>query len=156
MKYGFKRFEEREFDYLYQTKKECFKWYVEKVFGEWNEEIQIEFFRDEITRRPDAVKVITYKGKSIGLFTNYVDDENNSFIELFYIDKKYRGRGIGTEILKEQLEKDRINSRDTILRVFKDNPARFLYQKVGFEIYKETETHYEMIRRIKKEGRENG
>ena len=151
MKYGFKRFEEKEFDYLYQTKKECFKWYVEKVFGEWNEEIQIEFFRDEMTRRPDAVNVITYQGETIGLFTNYVDNENKSFIELFYIDKKYRGKGIGTEILKEQLEEDKINLRDTILRVFKDNPARFLYQKVGFEIYEETETHYKMIRKIKKE-----
>lgn len=156
MKYGFKKFEEKDFDYLYQTKKECFKWYVEKVFGEWNEEIQIKFFRDEMTRRPDAVKVITHNGNPMGIFTNYIDNENNSFIELFYIDKKYRGRGIGTEILKEQLEEDRINLRDTILRVFKDNPARFLYQKLGFEIYEETETHYNMIHKIKKEGMENG
>jgi hypothetical protein len=27
------------------------------------------------------------------------------------------------------------------LQVFKENPARFLYQKVGFEIYEETTSH---------------
>ena len=35
------------------------------------------------------------------------------------------------------------------LQVFKENPARFLYKKVGFEIYDETKTHYKMIRKLK-------
>lgn len=38
------------------------------------------------------------------------------------------------------------NNRNTILQVFKENPARFLYQNVGFEIYEETTSHYKMRR----------
>jgi len=32
----------------------------------------------------------------------------------------------------------------TILQVFKDNPAKSLYEKLGFKVYGETETHYQM------------
>ena len=41
------------------------------------------------------------------------------------------------------------NNRNTILQVFKENPARFLYKKVGFEVYEETQTHYKMRRKVK-------
>ena len=145
--YNFKKYEEKDFDYLYKTKKDCFKWYVEKLYGDWDDEIQIKFFKDEINI--ENTNVITYKNNTIGIFTNYIGDNNESVIGLFYIDKKYQGKGIGTEILEEQLIKDKKNKRDTILKVYKKNPARFLYQKVGFETYDETSTHYLMKRKFK-------
>lgn len=40
---------------------------------------------------------------------------------------------------------------DTVLQVFKENPAKKLYEKTGFEVYDETKTHYKMIRKIKGE-----
>ena len=86
-------------------------------------------------------------------FTNIFNvNDNFAVITSFYIDKKYQGKGIGKEILKEQLKIDETNKRNTILQVFKENPARFLYKKVGFEIYDETKTHYKMIRKLKIRG----
>ena len=142
--YNFKEYAEEYFEYLYQTKKECFKWYVEKCYGEWKDDFQIKFFKDFIEKDKENIKLIEYKNKVIGLFTNSIDENNESVIGLLYIDKKYQGKGIGTQILEEQLQKDKANGRNTILRVFKENPARFLYQRVGFEIYGETEFHYLM------------
>ena len=63
----------------------------------------------------------------------------------------YKRQGIGTQILKEQLLADKKSNIDTVLQVFKENPAKKLYEKVGFEVYDETDTHYKMIRRIKEE-----
>ena len=146
--YKFKGFEPREFNYLYEIKKDCFKWYVEKIYGEWNDGVQIQFFKDEIGKHLENVKVITYNGEAIGLFINYINENNNRFIELFFIDKKHQGKGIGTDILEKQLEQDKKDKIDTLLQVFKENPARFLYQRVGFQIYEETETHYKMIRKV--------
>ena len=40
-----------------------------------------------------------------------------SHIALLFVDKKYQGRGIGKEILKEQLKTDENNKRNTILPV---------------------------------------
>ena len=54
-------------------------------------------------------------------------------------------------ILKEQLLVDKKSNVDTVLQVFKENPAKKLYEKVGFEVYDETDTHYKMIKKIKEE-----
>ena len=32
----------------------------------------------------------------------------------------------------------------TILQVFKDNSAKHLYERLGFKVYGENETHYQM------------
>ena len=147
--YNFKTYEEKYFEYLYQTKKECFKWYVEKCYGEWKDDFQIKFFKDEMEKMKEKVQMITYANDIIGLFINTINEANESVIGLLYIDKKYQRKGIGTQILAEQLQKDKNNGRNTILRVFKENPARFLYQKLGFEIYGETEFHY-LMRHVQK------
>ena len=45
---------------------------------------------------------------------------------------------------EEQLKKNHSKGIRTILQVFKDNPAKSLYEKLGFKVYGETETHYQM------------
>lgn len=104
----FEEYKDEYFNKLYEMKKDNFKWYVEKLYG-WDEEKQVEFFRNEIKEHRKDINVI-------------------------------------------KLENDK---RDTILQVFKENPARFLYKKVGFKTYEETKTHYKMRRSYKesKDGR---
>ena len=43
--------------------------------------------------------------------------------------KKYRGEGIGKQLMHKALE---LSEGDVALHVEPDNPARFLYEKVGF------------------------
>ena len=50
----------------------------------------------------DVINFIKLGNEIIGIFTNYIDENNESVISLFYIDKKYQNRGIGTDILKKQ------------------------------------------------------
>ena len=57
---------------------------------------------------------------------------------------KYQHRGIGSKILEEQLKENKEKGIRTILQVFKDNPAKKLYERLGFKVYGETETHYQM------------
>jgi [ribosomal protein S18]-alanine N-acetyltransferase len=45
------------------------------------------------------------------------------------IHQKARGKGIGKELMKKAIEH---SEGDIALHVEKDNPARFLYEKVGF------------------------
>ena len=148
MKYYFEKYKEEYFKVLYEMKKDNFKWYVEKIYG-WDEEIQTQFQKDFIEEHRNDINVIKVDNEIIGVFTNYINENDESEISLFYIDKKYQRQGIGTEILQKQLEIDRNNNRNTILQVFKENPARFLYKKVGFEVYEETQTHYKMRRKVK-------
>ena len=150
MEYKLESYNDEYFETLYEMKKDNFKWYVEKIYG-WDEKIQVEFQKKFIKEHRNNIKVVKYEDKVIGIFTNYVDENNESIISLFCIDKQYQKRGIGTQILKAQLKLDKQNKRNTVLQVFKENPARFLYKKVGFEIYEETKTHYKMRKNYKYE-----
>ena len=147
IKYNFENYKDEYFKILYEMKKDNFRWYVEKLYG-WDEAVQIEFQRDFIKKYKNDIKVIKVNNEIIGIFTNYIDENNESVISLFYIDKKYQRQGIGTEILSKQLELDNRNSRNTILQVFKENPAKHLYEKLGFEVYEETPSHYKMRRLV--------
>lgn len=150
MGYTFRKYEDKDLEYLYQTKKDLFKWYVEIAYGPWDDNFQMNFFIDFVKEKRKYIKVIMYENKTIGMFTNYINENNEDLIDLFYIDKKYQGKGIGTQILKEQLKQDEENNVNTVLQVFKDNPAKRLYEKMGFKIYDQTEYHYKMIRKIKR------
>lgn len=67
------------------------------------------------------------------MFTNYINEDGNDFIDLFYIDKVYQGNGIGTQILKEQLLVDKKSNVDTVLQVFKENPAKNYMKKLDLK-----------------------
>ena len=74
----------------------------------------------------------------------HVDDETPSFaISLL---KEYRGRGIGTELMKRMLEKLKsCGYRKASLAVQKQNYAVKMYKNVGFEIADENEEEYIMV-----------
>lgn len=86
-------------------------------------------------------KVITINNESIGclLIEKYKD---GILVNEIYLNKDYRGQGIGTNILTNVLSK---NSK-VYLWVYKENvKAINLYQKLGFKIKEETETRYFMV-----------
>ena len=82
-----------------------------------------------------------YPNKSkdfINLYNIYLDDEevgsvelikNTKSIESFFIDENYRGRGIGTEVLKKATELGYTN----ICVVPSNTGAIKLYEKCGFK-----------------------
>lgn len=74
----------------------------------------------------------------------HVDDDTPSFaISLF---KKYRGLGIGTDLMKKMLELLKSSGYSKAsLAVQKVNYAVSMYRKVGFEIIDENEEEYIMV-----------
>ena len=66
------------------------------------------------------------------------------FINEISILKEYQNEGLGRRILEEKLNYNRKNKIRTILQVFKENRAKELYEKLGFKVYEETQTHYKM------------
>ena len=101
--------------------------------------------------KQDIEKAIDYSLKEIPSFGGFVlegydDNENivgavvinktgmNGYIPeniLVYIavDNSLRGKGYGKSLMKKAIE---LTEGDVALHVEKDNPAKFLYEKVGF------------------------
>ena len=60
------------------------------------------------------------------------------------ISPDYQRRGIGTILMHDLLRKAAARGISVTLQVLKVNPARVLYERLGFELTGETGTHYLM------------
>lgn len=70
-----------------------------------------------------------------------VNEQDGIMIDEIYLEKDYRNKGIGTNIIKEILSQNKI----VYLWVYKENiKALSLYKKLGFKIMEETDTRYFM------------
>jgi len=56
----------------------------------------------------------------------------------------YQRQGVGTTVIRDILAKASRKGLPTTLWVMKVNPARELYERLGFEVAEETPTHYRM------------
>lgn len=102
----------------------------------------------KIRRDFDKIKilVVVEKSKIIGFgIANVVNAKNKGFKNNFgyisevYVLPKYRGKGIGTKLINgliKWLKPKKIKKIDIV--VFIDNPAKKLYEKIGFKPIKQT------------------
>lgn len=146
MKYTFRKCKNTDIQFIYELKEKCFKWYAEKIYG-WDKKTQLKLIQNEMDEHLDDMNIIQLGGVDIGLFTFYYDDKGEGCIDTFAILPEYQGKGIGTQILTNILEKNK--DVRMYLKTYKENPARNLYQRVGFRKYEETETHWLMEWKIR-------
>lgn len=143
MEYQFRKCTLEYFDFLYNLKKENFKWYVDKIWG-WKDEDQKARLEQDLEEHITHKKIILIENKPIGVYAVHTTEEGDLFINEISILKEYQHKGIGRKILEEQLKENHKKEIRTILQVFKNNPAKKLYEQLGFTTYGETETHYQM------------
>ena len=147
--YKLKKYSDNYYNFVYEVKKEAYKKYVEENFWQWDEEIQKEYFDKFINSVKENAYIIEYDNKDIGFYNGEVLENGDYEIGNICIISEYQGKGIGTKILKDVIEQNK--ERNIKIQYFKQNPVGNLYQRLGFEIYGETEFHYLMRRVLKKE-----
>jgi len=89
--------------------------------------------RDYRSRFPAACfDVIEWEGRPVGRL--YVDrTRGETRIIDITILPEHRGRGLGSALLKGLLQESAANGRPVIIHVEQHNPARRLYERLGFE-----------------------
>ncbi len=98
------------------------------------------YIRTTIPIQIDDYEIIIINNKKVGclLLEKY---EDGILLNELYLDKNYRKKGIGTNILNNILN----NNSKVYLWVYKENTlALNLYKKLGFKIKETTETRYFM------------
>ncbi len=143
MEYSFKNCTLDDFEFLFELKKENFKWYVDKIWG-WNDDDQKQRLKQDLEEHLAHKRIILVDSKKVGVYAVHITENGDLFINEISILKEYQHKGIGRKILEEQLKENRQKGIRTILQVFKDNPAKTLYEELGFKVYGENETHYQM------------
>jgi len=144
IKYYFREYEESDYNFIYNLKKLSYKGYVEEFFGEWNEEFQSKKFCEYMENSLSNIKIIMVDKERIGFVEGYLETDEKYEIGNICLLPSYQGKGIGSSYLNNLILEN--SNRDIYLGVFKTNPARKLYERFGFKIIDETNSHYLMIK----------
>lgn len=114
---------------------------IVKQFGVWNEKAQEKYFYDSWLPKP--IEIILCDNKLCGYcFIEHMT--NHIYIHELMISPEYQGRGIGTKIITDTIEKARQKNIPVRLQVLKENKAQDLYRKLGFKDIGSNETHFQM------------
>jgi ribosomal protein S18 acetylase RimI-like enzyme len=116
--------------------------YVEKTWG-WDEQWQADYFRDHFD--PTTREIIEYDGVPIG-YISVERREDLIFLGVIEIAPDHQNRGIGTQLISALCDEADGRGVPVELQVLKVNPARRLYERLGFAVIGETDTHYLMRR----------
>lgn len=113
---------------------------IERLFG-WDQTREernfAEFFKVE------EVRIIIADGQAVGWIQEQVEDMTIN-LGSFYVMPGMQGHGIGTKVLNILLESAADQSKAMTLAVVKINPARYFYEKRGFQITHEDQHKFYM------------
>ena len=94
----------------------------------------------ELDRHINDMKIIMLENKDMGVTTFYEEDDTYG-VGLIIIHPDYQNQG---NIIKEYINIAKNKNKKIIIKTYKKNPARKLYERLGFKLYNEDETHVHM------------
>jgi GNAT superfamily N-acetyltransferase len=108
----------------------CYRDVVERQFGSWDEELQRRFFAEGW--KEGESQIVERDGVPIGVFRREILDDY-IFIREIQIHPRAQGEGMGSEILKAQIDEARARGLLVRLQVLRMNRAAVLYRRLGFD-----------------------
>ena len=117
-------------EFIYQTKKNAYKQYVEANWGTWNEDDQRKYYDHFIDAVADDAWIIQMNGKDIGFYNGLTLEDGSYEIGNICIIPEYQGKGIGTQVLKDIMKLHK--GQDLHIQYFKQNPVGKLYKRLGY------------------------
>jgi ribosomal protein S18 acetylase RimI-like enzyme len=130
-----------DIDALFAIHRAAMREYVSQAYGPWDDAWQAQFFRDHFDI--DVRKVILFDGAMAGFF-DVIDRGDELFVSELVIEPLYQRRGIGSELLRRTQAAAARRALPVRLQVLRVNPAKALYERLGFEVYGELEHHWQM------------
>jgi len=140
MQITFRQIKIKDFEFLWQLHNAALKKYIAATWG-WDEALQRRFFAERFN--PDDGEIVAVDGTDAG-FLRVSEKENETVLISIHLLPKFQNQGIGTKLIKDVLAESRSKNKPVRLQVLKVNPARQLYEKLGFRVFGETETHFLM------------
>ena len=111
---------------------------VTRQYGAWPEDKQDEFFA--ISWSEAAHEIILCNDVPCG-YVCVEDGSGELYLREFVVDPESQGKGIGTEILRQVIERARAHQVSVRLKTHRVNRAVSLYLRLGFREYARTESH---------------
>ena len=120
-------------DFLFEVFKRSMRGYIAWAWG-WDEEFQRQGLWKNLP--VEHFKVVCVADEAIGALYVEESDEHHS-IRTIFLEPGFQGRGVGTALLKDEGSRARKAGKPLVLKVIKINPAKRLYERLGFQVVKE-------------------
>ena len=109
--------------------------------GVWDEQQQRASFPAQWKR--EEVRIISIDGNDVG-WLQVAELPTEIRLQKFFVLPQYQRSGIGTEVLSKLLATWRSTEKKIVLKVLKNNPARRLYERLGFSVIAEAGVVFRM------------
>lgn len=138
--YSLREADEEDFAWLRQLHHATMRDTVAQIWG-WDEARQEVYFREHFDAH--RLSIIQIAGRDIGVL-EVEDRPEEIFLADIQIDPLEQGKGIGSAVLLDLQRRAVARQVPLTLQVNRANRARALYERLGFTVTGETETHYQM------------
>ncbi len=126
-----------------KLEKENNDFFREWIIEEWKHHNTVDPIYQLKIIKPEELKFqdneeyfkIMFENEMVG-FIGIKNYKNEIYLYRFFINEKYRNKGIGTVILNQIIDIAKKENKDMSLEVIGENIARDLYERLGFK------THY--------------
>lgn len=120
--------------FVYDLMKLNMEEYVVECWGEWNRD------KFKASLKKENIKIINYGKRMVGFF-DVTREGVKSYLHNIQFSPFFQGRGAGTEIMALIERREKLaGSKKIEAKVFKKNPARLFYRKLGYRAMK-TDKH---------------
>jgi len=127
-----------DMNFLWEVHCNAMKPYVSELFG-WNEDFQKRYFEEHYN--PEKTSIILVDETQVGMIR--IDESPLGYmLTNLEILKEYQGQGVGRMLIRDLIQKADANGLPVTLKVLRNNPAKTLYELMGFRTISETETHF--------------
>jgi GNAT superfamily N-acetyltransferase len=125
-----------DLDVTFAITEEAMRTYVELTWGTWNHDEQWQRHRDSY--KPDTHRLILAGDFVAGLIA-VEEDPSHLWLVKLYLLAGYRGKGLGSAVLRTVQENATLKRKPVRLRILRVNKAaRRLYERHGFRVSQET------------------
>ena len=127
-------------DFLWSLQATAMRPHIEQIWG-WDEARQIAMFAERWAPAPRQIIVVD--GRDVGV----VEVERRAgelHIDTLQVAVDAQNRGIGGAVLRDLVAEAHGRGQPATLQTFIINPARRLYERLGFVVVSQHETHVQM------------
>jgi ribosomal protein S18 acetylase RimI-like enzyme len=125
-----------DFPFAWPLYRELMQPLTVELLGRWNETGQKRVVEAALAQ--EGTFIIALDGSDAG-WLQVSESSDSVYLGQLYLAPGSQNRGIGTVIVTELMDKARGAGKTLNLDVMKNNRARFLYQRLGFQVIGESE-----------------
>ncbi|AOT08310.1 GNAT family N-acetyltransferase [Pseudoalteromonas luteoviolacea] len=146
MKFTLRRTQEEDLDYLLELRRLTMDQYLLQDGVDISDKEHL--FR--IKFNFEDAKIILVNGKKAGLFkASYILKSKQWYIYQVQIHPDFQGNGIGGRLIQDMCNMAAKEGSEVGLSVLKSNPAKALYDRLGFSVIDSNCSEYEMLYKSK-------